>query len=107
MAPEVELLLRIGGVFLRAGVAAAPAIRAVAAALARLLSLSLSLTAALGSLASMPATNAKQVRDLLEPTLTPATYQSVKVTHVTSDVLTIVALGAMELRRRRLRNVTA
>jgi hypothetical protein len=26
----------------------------------------------------------------------------VKTTHVTSDVLTILALGAMELRRRRL-----
>src|ERR1700730_2589207 len=45
----------------------------------------------------------KQVRDLLEPTLTPATYASVKATHVTSDILTIAALWAMELRRRRLR----
>jgi len=48
-------------------------------------------------------TNPKAVRDLLEPTLTPATWQSVKVTHLTSDVLTIAALIAMELRRRRLR----
>jgi hypothetical protein len=48
----------------------------------------------------------KQVRDLLEPTLTPATYSSVRVTHVTSDILTIVALLAMELRRRRLRTTT-
>src|SRR5438270_10484398 len=32
---------------------------------------------------------AKQVRDLIEPTLTPATYESVRVTHVTSDILTI------------------
>jgi hypothetical protein len=46
----------------------------------------------------------KQVRDLLEPTLTPATYSSVRVTHVTSDILTIVALLTMELRRRRLRS---
>jgi hypothetical protein len=45
----------------------------------------------------------KQVRDLLEPTLTPATYGSVKATHVTSDILTIAALWAMELRRRRMR----
>jgi hypothetical protein len=50
------------------------------------------------------AANLKETRDLLEPTLTPATYNSVRVTHVTSDILTIVALWAMELRRRRLRN---
>jgi hypothetical protein len=48
-------------------------------------------------------TNPKPVRDLLEPTLTPATYASVKITHLTSDILTIVALIAMELRRRKLR----
>jgi hypothetical protein len=48
-------------------------------------------------------TNPKPVRDLLEPTLTPATWHSVKVTHLTSDVLMIVALIAMELRRRTLR----
>jgi hypothetical protein len=47
------------------------------------------------------ATNQK-VRDVLEPTLTPATYGSVQATHLTSDVLTIAALWAMELRRRRL-----
>jgi hypothetical protein len=46
----------------------------------------------------------KQMRDLLEPTLTPATFGSVKVTHVISDLLTIAALWAMELRRRRLRS---
>jgi len=45
----------------------------------------------------------KQVRDLLEPTLTPATYGSVKATHIVSDILTIAALWAMELRRRRSR----
>jgi hypothetical protein len=49
----------------------------------------------------------KQVRDLLEPTLTPATYASVKATHVTSDILTIAALWAMELRRRKLRKTEA
>jgi hypothetical protein len=47
--------------------------------------------------------NSKQVRDLLEPTLTPATYGSVRATHVTSDILTIGALLAMEFRRRKLR----
>ncbi len=46
----------------------------------------------------------KQVRDLLEPTLTPATYGSVRTTHVISDLLTIAALWAMEFRRRRLKN---
>src|SRR5471030_1534014 len=39
-------------------------------------------------------TNPKPVRELLEPTLTPATYSSVKITHITSDILTIVALVA-------------
>jgi hypothetical protein len=47
--------------------------------------------------------NMKPVRDLLEPTLTPSSYNRVRATHVTSDVLTIAALWAMELRRRRLR----
>ncbi|MEO8439963.1 MAG: hypothetical protein ABI540_07045 [Spartobacteria bacterium] len=51
------------------------------------------------------ATNSNSARARLEPTLTPATYSSVRVTHVTSDVLTIVALIAMELRRRRHRDV--
>src|SRR5213593_3876354 len=48
----------------------------------------------------------KQARDLLEPTLTPATYGSVRATHVISDILTIAALCAMEFRRRRLRSTT-
>jgi hypothetical protein len=48
-----------------------------------------------------------QIRKLLEPTLTPATYGSVRATHVTSDVLTIAALCAMELRRRRLSSKAA
>ena len=58
------------------------------------------------SAAAAAATPSKQVRDLLEPTLTPATFGSVKVTHITSDLLTIIALWAMELRRRRLRSIT-
>ena len=49
------------------------------------------------------ASVSKQVRDLLEPTLTPATFGSVKATHIISDLLTIAALCAMELRRRRLK----
>jgi hypothetical protein len=52
------------------------------------------------------AASLKQARDLLEPTLTPATYGSVRATHVTSDVLTIAALWAMEFRRRRLKSTT-
>jgi hypothetical protein len=43
-----------------------------------------------------------RTRQLLEPTLAPATWPSVRRTHLTSDVLTILALVAMELRRRRL-----
>ena len=50
------------------------------------------------------AAPSNQVRELLEPTLTPATYNSVRTTHVISDILTIAALWAMELRRRRLRS---
>lgn len=50
-------------------------------------------------------TNPRPVRERLEPTLTPATYRSVQVTHLTSDVLTVLALIAMELRRRTLREV--
>jgi hypothetical protein len=52
------------------------------------------------------AAGLKQTRDLLEPTLTPATYGSVRTTHVISDILTIAALWAMEFRRRRLRSTT-
>jgi hypothetical protein len=57
---------------------------------------------------SATAANApsKEVRDLLEPTLTPATFGSVQATHIVSDLLTIAALWAMELRRRRLRSTT-
>src|SRR5437764_13470590 len=53
--------------------------------------------------ATAPAVVSKQVRDRLEPTFTPATYGSVRTTHVVSDILTIAGLWAMELRRRRLR----
>ena len=53
--------------------------------------------------ATTAAAASMQVRNLLEPTLAPATWRSVKATHVTSDILTIAALCAMELRRRRMR----
>jgi hypothetical protein len=50
---------------------------------------------------------AKPMRDLLEPTLTPASHASVRTTHLTSDILVIAGLWAMELRRRRLRGEPA
>jgi hypothetical protein len=43
----------------------------------------------------------KPVRDALEPTLTPASIGSIKTTHLTSDLLTLAALWAMEFRRRK------
>lgn len=43
----------------------------------------------------------KQLREVLEPTLVPASYSSVRSTHVVSDVLTVAALWAMEFRRRK------
>jgi hypothetical protein len=43
----------------------------------------------------------QQTQQLLEPTLRPASPSAVTRTHVISDVLTLLALGAMELRRRR------
>jgi hypothetical protein len=52
-------------------------------------------------LSSAPATS-NQLRELLEPTMTPATHSGVRTTHLTSDILVIVALWAMEFRRRRL-----
>ena len=49
--------------------------------------------------------SSKQVRDLLEPTLTPTSHGGVRTTHLTSDILVIIALWAMEFRRRRLREI--
>lgn len=46
------------------------------------------------------------VRELLDPTLTPATPGSVRTTHLVSDLLTIAGLWAMEFRRRKLRGVS-
>jgi hypothetical protein len=47
------------------------------------------------------AAEIKPVRDLLEPTLTPAAESSVQRTHLVSDLLTILGLWAMELQRRK------
>ena len=41
------------------------------------------------------------IRAALEPTLIPATVASVNTTHLSADVLTILALWAMEFRRRK------
>ena len=49
----------------------------------------------------------KSVRDLIEPTLKPASHGSVQATHIISDLLTIIALWAMEFRRRKLREISS
>ena len=51
--------------------------------------------------AGSTAPEIKPVRDLLEPTLNPATVSSTQTTHLISDVLTIAALWVMEMRRRK------
>ena len=51
--------------------------------------------------AGSTAPEIKPVRDLLEPTLNPATVSSARNTHLVSDLLTIAALWAMELRRKK------
>jgi hypothetical protein len=51
--------------------------------------------------AGSTAPEIKPVRELLEPTLTPAPVNSAQTTHLISDLLTIAALWAMELRRRK------
>ena len=43
----------------------------------------------------------KPVRELLEPTMNPAPVSSSQMTHLISDVLVIVGLWTMELRRRK------
>ena len=51
--------------------------------------------------AGSTAPDIKPVRDLLEPTLNPASISSTQMTHLISDILTIVGLWVMELRRRK------
>ena len=60
-----------------------------------------SLAAIKQSDAGSTAPEIKPVRDLLEPTLNPATISSTQTTHLISDALTIAALWVMELRRRK------
>ena len=51
--------------------------------------------------AGSTAPEIKPVRDLLEPTLNPASISSTQTTHLTSDLLVIVGLWVMEFRRRK------
>ena len=51
--------------------------------------------------AGSTAPEIKPVRELLEPTLNPAPVSSTQATHLISDVLTIIGLWVMELRRRK------
>ena len=51
--------------------------------------------------AGSTAPEIKPVRDLLEPTLNPASISSTQMTHLISDLLTIAGLWIMELRRRK------
>ena len=53
------------------------------------------------------AAEVARLRESLEPTLTPASHSSTRTTHLVSDVLTIAALWAMELRRRKLHALPA
>lgn len=49
------------------------------------------------------APNVAAVRQQLEPTLTPASVSSSRTTHLIGDVLTLLAIWAMEFNRRRRR----
>jgi len=51
--------------------------------------------------AGSTAPEIKPVRDLLEPTLNPASISSTQMTHLISDLLTIAGLWVMEMRRRK------
>jgi len=48
------------------------------------------------------AADVARLREALEPTLNPASLGSTRTTHLLSDALTIAALWAMELRRRKM-----
>ncbi len=63
--------------------------------------------AALAVLKTTPASGEvadaiSKTRSKLEPTLVPATTRSENTTHLTADLLAIVGLWVLELRRRRL-----
>lgn len=52
-------------------------------------------------LPEMGAVESGKARELIEPTLVPPPLPGVKQFHVTSSVLVVAAIGAMEWRRRR------
>jgi hypothetical protein len=63
--------------------------------------------AALAAIHNFPAAGSEslyteQTRAILEPTLVAPAYQSVRNFHITSDLLTMAALWAMELRRFKI-----
>ena len=53
------------------------------------------------------AADVSRLRTRLDPTLKPASLGSTRTTHLISDVLTIAALWAMEMRRRKYHGVSA
>ena len=44
----------------------------------------------------------RSMREIFEPTLTPVSYENIRNFHLASDVLTLAAVWAMELRRKRV-----
>src|SRR4051812_5617347 len=48
-----------------------------------------------------------RVASLIEPTMVPPPWEEGRNTHVISDVLTVAAVWAMEMRRRRLAAIQA
>jgi len=54
------------------------------------------------SSSSQNAADLQSVRELLEPTMIAPAYDGVRNFHVTSDLLTVAAVWAMERRRRKL-----
>ncbi|MEO7318748.1 MAG: hypothetical protein ABIZ56_07145 [Chthoniobacteraceae bacterium] len=51
---------------------------------------------------SADAANVAAAKTAIEPTLTPPVFEGVRNFHVTSDVLTVLALWSMERRRRKV-----
>ena len=48
-----------------------------------------------------PATPEATAKQLIDPTLNPPAFEGVRSFHITSDVLTILAMWSMERRRRQ------
>lgn len=63
--------------------------------------------AAIKQFDSSAAAEIKPLRDLLEPALTPSPEGAVQRTHLVSDLLTILGLWALELRRRKAAGTAA